>query len=63
MKACEAYVGNLNDFKLIKWLLEAGSNTNAVDHHRRVNSGSAVCDDSTRHPSLQTLPFDFFKVY
>ncbi len=34
LKACEAYQGNINDFKLIKFLLKAGANPNAVDQER-----------------------------
>ncbi len=34
LKACAAYQGQTNDFKLFKLLLEAGANPNAVDQHR-----------------------------
>ncbi len=35
LKACALYQGKTEEFKLIKFLLEAGGNPNAVDQHRR----------------------------
>jgi hypothetical protein len=35
LKACKAYKGHENDFKLINFLLESGANPNVVDQHRR----------------------------